>query len=258
MIQAHEAELLRGTTAQDIITHLPEGRWFGVVGEGDVSFTFPNGLELSKMLRRDVYVDEYGWAHEDEVDSRIETDMHDTLSTHVALIDQDQGGEHRASATVRYINKSSAELPVETEFGVVLPDDSRAMEVSRLISRHPDKRVQMLGCVLLVAHTVGTLVREEMDGYAIIEPKLLRMVSGMGMSAEQISPVRVFEEYGGTENFAVKIDGPKSLERSRAMSKRKNRFIYHRLFDVASKGSDLDLLYECEDALRIHNERQAA
>jgi N-acyl-L-homoserine lactone synthetase len=242
------------------LEELPNNRWLGVVASGRQNLTTPNGYDLSRRFRKSIYVDELGWASSSDSNPDYEEDEHDEQSTHVALIDFDSASEaHQISAHVRYIHRSgNTVLPVEDEFSLTTPLEQNSLEVSRLISRHPNRRIQMLGSVLLVSHTIGTLHKLQATGYATIEKKLLRMVSNMGMSVERITEPKVLAEYGDTSNFAVRIDATESLKRAKELSLTKANFPYYRLFDIATQSCDAELLQEAERILNIEQFAKAA
>lgn len=237
----------------------PENRaWTGVVGV-DGSPTESNELlDMSYILRGNVYIDELNWLPEDARDERgREIDKHDKNSLHVSVVDNHQAFDKKnVFATLRYISQEgrNGSLPAEEEFGIDLGKEDR-VEMSRFISRHSESQLQSLGSMVLVSLTVKQLIKTNTVGYAILEEQLIRRIKGMGMSVEAITPYEVLKSYGNTRNCVVRVDGPKSLKRATAIGRRVDDFPYGRFFDIAVNGENEELVAEIEGHLEINKER---
>ena len=237
------------------------GIWLGVVATEDSAVIDHDVLDAVHRLRAATYIDELEWLPTTQQDEMgRETDGHDQHSAHVAVVDArgEQALDPFTFATLRYIHLTNGAdaLPIEEEFGVVPPSkDEPRIEMSRFISRHPDRTIQSLGSISLVSHTVGTLNREGLTGYAIIEKPLLRRLRSMGMSIETITEPIALESYGNTVNYGVRIDGQQSLVDAHARAQAKPEFPFARFFDIATHGTNMDLIEEVMEHLGV-NEAQ--
>ena len=238
--------------------------WLGVVATADHTQLEPRVFDAALCLRADVYIDELKWLPESSrtVDGR-EIDPHDEHSTHLAMVDTRLSQENNpfVFANVRYIHRRGDVdfLPVEEEFGLSLGDPlEERVELSRFISRHPNKQTRALGSIALASHTVGMLNRLDMNGYAIMERSLVRRLLSMGMSVETLTEPKPLEDYGGTINYGVRIDGAESLNRANYIASRRGDFPFNRFYDIATNGSNLELVDAIYDYLTVRGKSNKA
>lgn len=240
-----------------------QGLWLGYIADtGDHNIS-RDLMERAKVLRGNVYVDELEWLPKSAVDDAgLESDEYDERSRHLVMVDRGVFGfdEPFVFANLRYITQQSGNdpLPVETDFDIVLPVDEHKIEMSRFMSRHFDASLQTVGSVAMISHTVGMLVREGMTGYATLEIPLLKRLKSMGLSVEKLTDAKVLSSYGNTRNYAVRIDGPASLQRAREMSSARIGFPYARLFDIATQGDNEALVGEVIKLVINHKKEEVA
>ncbi len=237
--------------------------WLGYIAHSGGQVLDADLMTRAKILRGNVYVDELSWLPTSAIDgSGLESDDYDIRSSHLAMVDTATFGadEPFVFANLRYIERRSRDelLPVEHEFDLGLPADEPRVEMSRFMSRHFDATLQTVGSVAMIAHTAGMLAREGITGYATLELPLLRRIKGMGMDIEKISDVKVLSSYGDTRNCAVRIDGAKSMTRSRELASAHTDFPYARFFDIAKNGTNEELVAEVAKHLLGRTEEKVA
>jgi hypothetical protein len=225
------------------------GLWLGYVATPKEGVLDCELYKKAKLLRGNVYVDELEWLPSSVLDNNgYEQDTHDDHSSHLVMVDTRTLGDTGpyVFANLRYISPRSSDdhLPFEVEFGIEIAHRSQSIEMSRFMSRHFDPGLQTLASIAMISHTVGLLVREDLIGYATLEIPLLRRIKSMGLSVVQLSPMMVLDSYGGTKNCAVQINGPESLTRAREIASSREDYPYYRYFDIATHGTNEDLVEE--------------
>ncbi|MCJ1696314.1 hypothetical protein MT349_11015 [Rathayibacter caricis] len=170
-------------------------------------------------LRRAVYVDEAGYLPPS--DGTLETDQDDERSLAFGVVEDSPGGE-RVVAGLRLIVKGYAgsggrRLPVETHWPDVFgacPAPAPSVEVSRLISRHPDRAVQHRHVLDLYATVLNFLDEAGLHVvYGLVDPVLERVLRS-SLSVERIGERRWVEHYR-SENVAIAITVPRLPRLSR-------------------------------------------
>ncbi len=246
LVQENQAERLR---ASDF--------WLGVVATENQIVMEPEAFKNAQILRGVTYIDELKWLPETARDSEgRENDSYDHHSEHVVVVDNRLGSATDPSvfANVRYIHRENLDgrLPVEEEYNLkpgLLAEN--AVEFSRFISRHPDGVTRSLGSIALASYTVGTLNRLNLMGYAIIEESLVKHLKRMGLAIDIITEEKKLKSYGETVNFGVRIHGEKSLARAKAIARKQPKFPFGRFFDIATNGTNQEVLLEIGDYLGV-------
>ncbi len=231
--------------------------WIGVVATRNHTILEPEIYKNAQILRGRTYIDELDWLPEDaRLNENREQDSQDGNSRHVAVVDTRRGDDSNpfVFANMRYIyrREPDGKLPIEEEYGHEIGDlEENSIELSRFISRHPESTIRSLGSIALASHTVATLNRLNLVAYAIIEETLVRHLKGMGVVVDLMTGKKTLDSYGETTNYGVRIDGVKSLERAKEITRRRPSFPFGRFFDIATNGTNEELMQSIIEHLGI-------
>lgn len=185
----------------------------GIVAVGN---TIVPGLENEHngytRLRGNVYaLQEHYMPVDDLKEDGGEVDMDDARSVHFALIENAVRNQ-RVVGAMRLIVKSHdnpAMLPIEEHYPEVFQDASapyRSTEVSRLIGRHEDKRIQAglkwplftAGVTYIMDHQLGPV-------FGVVKDHLARSLNGVGVPVTRLGEAKFVPEFNA-HKLPLRID----------------------------------------------------
>lgn len=178
--------------------------WVGKVAVGDVVCE-PDYYDALTRLRGRVYTS-LGFIDRDDLDSEgRDIDADDKRSVNFAVLENqlNDPGTARVVGSGRLICKDQIDLPLPIEkfFPEIFQDEplsSSSVEISRLISRHPDNMTQhLVGLSVMRALTRYGLDTGKTMSYCIIEKPLLKLLKYIGIPVEPMGPAKDVPEYGG-------------------------------------------------------------
>jgi len=197
----------------DSFSDNPESRFtINMLDGSEVVTDTPSPLVQAYLkLRADVYIDQIQVLEEDRRrQDGTEIDKDDERSTHFVLL-ENKMGEVAVFGCMRLIEKSrqhNAPLPIEEFYPESFPKPARngAIEVSRFIVRHPERRQRSLAKLNLIrAGLIHSLTNNLGPIFATIEPEFERDLRVSGVPTERVTESKHIEEYN-TTNFGISID----------------------------------------------------
>ncbi len=155
-------------------------------------------------LRANVYIDEKRFLGEDSRrPDGTEADYYDSSSIQYASFENMGEGLVRPISCGRMIIKltEDSRLPIENYFPEVFsssPPDVGSVEISRFISRHPNKLTQHANSLAIIrAMTYRSVDIDAPKDYFLIEKPLFGMLSMIGLPVEQIGEEKDIPEQNG-------------------------------------------------------------
>lgn len=192
--------------------------WVGKIADLNGELKDSELIESVARLRANVYIDEKKYLGEEaRKDDGTESDENDLRSIRFAAIENIGYPAARTIACGRAIVKLSLEdpLPIETYFPEVFGGEKLplgSVEISRFISRHPNKLTQHTASLAVIRAMAFETVRiQAPSDYCIIERPLLKMLKGIGLPVEQLGQEKNIPEQNGVL-YPVEINPAKILE----------------------------------------------
>lgn len=200
--------------------------WVGKISEVGDEQIHPNISEAVARLRANVYVKEKKYYGSEILnEDGTESDSDDERSKQFAVLERLDANTARAIACGRMIVKLSDEdkLPIEKYFPEAFeahnpPENS--VEISRFISRHPNKIVQHIASLAVVrAMTYESIKMQAPTTYCMVEKPLLDMLNFVGLPAIELGTPRDIPEQSGVL-YPVDINPYDVIKRAIATDKR--------------------------------------
>ncbi|MEU7530730.1 hypothetical protein AB0A74_33715 [Saccharothrix sp. NPDC042600] len=220
-----------------LFDHHPDARFYvGVLALPGWRVLVPEYAAATR-LRANVYIDEQGFLPSDARDGAGgEHDADDARSVHFGVVERAGPGLARLIAVVRLIlrERPGDTLPVEHHFPEAFtgaPAATRSCEVSRLISRHEDKRVQGAAFGWLMRTAAAWARRHHYRrAYALVEEWLARHCRVLGIPHERLTDAKHIPHYA-TANLVLALD-PDAVGRTSGTSDLRGDALGHHLTDL--------------------------
>ena len=203
--------------------------WIGLTAMSGI-IEKPIEYHASQRLRANVYIDELNWLPPSARNSHgLEADEYDQRSVEFATI-ENNSPVRKLVGTVRLIEKrhEADQLPVEKLFPEVFDDkpaEIGAVEISRLIARHPEDLMQHYISLGLIRAIDLHAVKEGVpNSYAVVEKPLQRYLRMIGVPYEQLTDYKIVESYGSTLNTAIRIN-PQAVKDSALSAQGRQAFL---------------------------------
>lgn len=178
--------------------------WVGEVSDLDGPSVDLLTLKSVARLRANVYIDEKRFLGEESRNSDgTEMDEYDDRSIQFATFENLSGRLSRPISCGRMILKLSDEdsLPIEKYFPEIFENEpavAGSAEISRFISRHPNKLTQHASSLAMIrAMVLKGVDIESPNYYFMIEKPLFSMLSNIGIPVEQLEEERHIPEQNG-------------------------------------------------------------
>jgi N-acyl-L-homoserine lactone synthetase len=181
--------------------------WIGKVAMGNI-IEKPEYYEGIAKFRAKVYVDDLKFLSKDHKDQfGREFDQDDIRSVQFAVVENETASNKNQARIVgssRVIIKGdqTQPLPIEKYFPELFnnnPLDDTAVEISRFIARHEDKKVQhTISLALIRAMTHYTVNTKASADYCMIEVPLMKLLTSIGIPLTQLGEEKQIDEYGGS------------------------------------------------------------
>jgi N-acyl-L-homoserine lactone synthetase len=231
-------------SAEDLIPQIesrifydrPEAHyWVGKVATGNV-IDMPAEYIGHHQLRANVFIDQEHFLPEtsrngdggeyDEYDDRaVQFAILENINSHPGVV-----------GTVRLIEKRTEDekLPAELLFPEVFdehPAETGAVEVSRLIARHPVPASQELISLAAIRTSDFYCVDKNVPNtYSVVEQHLYRRLRMMGIPCHPMTEEKVLPDFGNTKNMVIRINPQEMLDK--ALAAKGRREVLRKFFET--------------------------
>lgn len=195
----------------------------GVFSPKDIVNYEPDSIQEHYLkLRADVYVKESGFLDESSIrPDGTELDKDDERSAHFIAL-ENRLGRAAVVGCMRLPQKTAENmkrLPIEEFFPAVFKNEApeKSIEVSRLIARHDNAKIQDMVKRLVIANGLAYTTRNNLGPvYAVVEEPLKVNLEQMGVPLEVIAGPDYIDKYK-TVNVGIRVD---QLEFERRLGKK--------------------------------------
>lgn len=226
-------QLISPVEEQEVFETAPRAAFYvGLIATGD-TVNMPEAFLSAGQLRAQVYVDELQFLPPSaKLDDGTEWDSDDSRSRHYGVLENRQG-ESPVIATMRAITKRHKKdlLPAERLFPEAFGTKRNpqapigAIEASRFISRHENKRIQSAAAISLIRAVVTqAYIHANEPIYAVVEQPLYQFFSRLGIPLEEITKFKPIPYYNNTENAVLRFH-PGEIIRATHEDERPDRVI---------------------------------